>query len=189
MPEMNYKDRLEQIVRSDAWSMTVLETARSLELPDWAIGAGFVRALVWDKLTGQRRTTLDDVDVLFFDSSDDSERREKKLEQMLQRELSAVPWSVKNQARMHIRNRTEPYTGTEDAMKYWLETPTAVAVRLESDDSLTVLAPYGLVDLFQMIIRPTPRARGKMDQFEARLAEKPWLSIWPDIKVCRTGKH
>lgn len=166
--------------------MSVLETVRSLQLPDWAIGAGFVRALVWDRLTGQCRTPLDDVDVLFFDSSHDSERHEKELEQLLQSKMSGVPWSVKNQARMHIRNRTEPYTDTEDAMRYWLETPTAVAVRLEADNSVTVLAPYGLSDLFEMIIRPTPIASNKMDQFEARLSGKPWLRIWPDVKVCRT---
>lgn len=181
------KNRLEKILRSDAWSMNVLKAVRTLQLPDWAIGAGFVRALVWDRLTERGRTPLGDVDVLYFDSSDDSEQREKENERVLGQELPGIPWSVKNQARMHVRNQTDPYTSTEDAMRFWLETPTAVAVRIEHDDSLTVLAPYGLSDLFQMVIRPTPQAKNKMDQFEARLAQKPWLRIWPNIKVHRTS--
>lgn len=185
MPESEYRDRLEGIVRSDPWSMEVLRTVGSLRLPDWAIGAGFVRALVWDRLSGQGRTRLEDVDVLFFDPDDISKDREEGLRQKLLDKRPEVPWSVKNQARMHTRNRTKAYRNTEDAMRYWLETPTAVAVRLGSDGRLAVLAPYGLDDLFRMIIRPTPKARLRMDQFESRLSQKPWLRIWPDLKVIR----
>ena len=165
--------------------MDVLGTVRSLRLPDWAIGAGFVRALVWDRMSGQSRTRLEDVDVLYFDPKDLSKDREKELRQKLLNERPKVPWSVKNQARMHTRNRTAAYRGTEDAMRFWLETPTAVAVRLDADDRFTVLAPYGLDDLFRMIIRPTPKARERMEQFERRLSQKPWLRIWPDLKVIR----
>lgn len=186
-PGSEYKNRLEGILRADPWSMDVLGTVRSLHLPDWAIGAGFVRALVWDHLSGQGRTRLEDVDVLYFDPEDISKERERELQQRLLDERPLVPWSVKNQARMHIRNRTAAYGSTEEAIEFWLETPTAVAVRLELDDRLSVLAPYGLDDLFRMIIRPTPKARLRMDQFESRLARKPWLGIWPDLKVVRRG--
>lgn len=189
MPESRYRVRLERILRSDPWSMQVLRAVDALCLPDWAVGAGFVRALVWDHLSGQARTGLDDVDVLYFDKTDCSTEREKILEQQLLDDMPDVPWSVKNQARMHVRNRTEPYRSTEDAMRYWLETPTAVAVRLRANEGITVLAPYGLQDLFSMVIRPTPQARSRMDQFEARIAGKPWLEIWPEIQVVRTGTH
>lgn len=178
-------NRLRAILNSDTWSMQVLEAVRTLQLPDWAIGAGFVRALVWDHLAGCKRTELHDVDVLYFDPHEHP-RDENEHERALLAKLPSVPWSVKNQARMHIRNQTDPYSSTEDAMRFWLETPTAVAVRLEYDDSLTVLAPYGLSDLFEMVIRPTPAARAKMDQFEARLAEKPWLSTWSNVRVQRS---
>lgn len=185
LPEAEYKNRLEKIFRSDPWSMDVLQSVKSLHLPDWAIGAGFVRALVWDRLSGQSRTKLEDVDVLYFDPNGVSKDRERALQQKLLDERPEVPWSVKNQARMHLRNQTAAYRNTEDAMRYWLETPTAVAVRLDQDDRFSVLAPYGLDDLFQMIIRPTPKAREKMDQFETRLSQKPWLRIWPGVKVIR----
>ena len=185
--ESEYRVRLEEILRSDPWSMDVLRTVRSLQLQDWAIGAGFVRALVWDRLSGKSRTRLEDVDVLYFDPTDLSKKREKELDQELSGLRAKIPWSAKNQARMHLRNHTAASRSIEDAMKSWLETPTAVAVHLDWDDRITVLAPYGLHDLFQMVIRPTPAAHERMEQFEERLAKKPWLNIWPNIKVVRSA--
>lgn len=64
--------------------------------------AGIVRALVWDHLSRQRRTTLDDVDVLYFDKNDCAEDQEKVLERRLLNAMPDVRWSVKNQARMHV---------------------------------------------------------------------------------------
>jgi uncharacterized protein len=184
---LKHKQQLEEILRTDDWSMDVLRTVAELGLPDWAIGAGFVRSLIWDSLSGQERTPLDDVDVLYFESTDTSGMREKQIEHQLLAAKPDVPWSVKNQARMHVRNKTKPYQDIEDALKYWLETPTAVAVRLEPDQSLTILAPFGLQDLFDMMIRPTPRGEEQMDQFEERIAQKPWLQNWPRLRIVRPG--
>ena len=170
--------------------MQVLQAVADQQLPDGAVGAGFVRALVWDHLSAQPRTPLDDVDVLYFDQGDLSKGREKSIEQTLAASHSAachpkVPWSVKNQARMHLRNKTPAAQNTEDAMRQWLETPTAVAARLEMDGEIVILAPFGLVDLFSMVIRPTPAGFEKMDQFEDRLGRKPWLEQWPSLRVDR----
>jgi len=44
-------ERLATMVAGDAWLMTVLKIARGLNLPDWAIGAGAVRNLVWDRIS------------------------------------------------------------------------------------------------------------------------------------------
>ena len=185
MTDRDFSARLETLVREDAWTINILETVRSLDLSDWAIGAGFVRALVWDHISSQPRTRLDDIDVLYFDPDQLSQQQERYYEQALQEQRPDIPWSVKNQARMHLRNNNPPYENTEDAMRFWLETPTAVAVRLEKDGDLTLLAPFGLDDLFNLIIRPTPAGREKMDQFEERLRKKTWLSQWPDIRVIR----
>jgi hypothetical protein len=40
------------IVSADPWAMEMLRLARRLNLPDWIIGAGFLRSLVWDRLCG-----------------------------------------------------------------------------------------------------------------------------------------
>ena len=57
------------LIGSDAWAMEMLRLARRLGLPDWAIGAGFVRSLVWDHLCGfERRMPLSDIDCGLFRS-------------------------------------------------------------------------------------------------------------------------
>ena len=81
--------------------------------------------------------------------SDDSDS-ELDIETTLKAISPDRPWSVRNQARMHLRNKDAPYASTEDALRYWLETPTCVAARLETDNSLTLFSPYGLSDLMDL---------------------------------------
>ena len=174
---------LRELIAGDAWRMRVLRTVRALALPDWAVGAGFVRSRVWDWLCGDSRATVPtDIDVLYFDRGNLSATHETTLEQELKAALPA-PWSVTNQARMHIDNEETPYVSTEDALRHWLETPTAVAVRLSGDDRIEILAPWGLDDLFTMTVRPTPSGRAKADVFRRRIAEKQWHRAWPSVRI------
>ncbi|MBL8700262.1 MAG: nucleotidyltransferase family protein [Alphaproteobacteria bacterium] len=164
--------------------MARLRAVRALGLPDWAIGAGFVRGLVWDRLTGRAgRTALPDIDVLYFDPADLRAEAEARHEAVLAAADPGPPWSVKNQARMHLRNGDPPYRSTAHALTSWLETPTCVAVRLEPDDALTVLAPYGLDDLFALRVAPTPAGQRKLGQYRERLARKEWARTWPLAEI------
>ena len=67
-------------------------------------------------------------------------------------------------------------------MTYWLETVTAVGVRLEADDSLTVIAPLGTDDLLSLRCRPTAYGRTQLDEYEARIASKSWRELWPKVQ-------
>jgi hypothetical protein len=178
------RDRvLLDLIAGDPWRMDVLRAVRALALPDWAIGAGFVRSRVWDWLGGDACATVPtDIDVLYYDGADLSPARETVLEGRLNATLPA-PWSVTNQARMHIDNGDAPYASTEDALRHWLETPTAVAVRLAADDRLALLAPWGLEDLFTMTVRPTPSGREKLGIYRRRIAQKRWADTWPGVRV------
>lgn len=182
MPKSDRLDeRLEDILRRAPLRREALEIARSLALPDWAIGAGFIRAAVWDELSGfTAASAVDDIDVLYFDPLDLSRERDATIESRLREIEPALPWSVRNQARMHVRNGDAPYASTADALRFWLETPTCVAVRLGAQGGLEIIAPYGLEDLFSMSIRPTPRGRVRKAAYIARLTEKKWLERWPN---------
>ncbi|MEM9359895.1 MAG: nucleotidyltransferase family protein, partial [Pseudomonadota bacterium] len=94
-----------------------------------------------------------------------------------------LPWSVRNQARMHLRNGDQPYHSTLDAMRYWLEKPTAVAVRINRLDQLEILAPFGLDCLIGMRGEPTPRGLEKYDQYLERMHAKNWPATWPKVRV------
>ncbi len=176
--------QLKAILQHAPRRMKALEIVRSLALPDWAIGAGFIRAAVWDALSGfATASAVDDIDVLYFDPGDLRPEREAEIEGRLRDIEPTLPWSVRNQARMHIRNGDNPYASTADALRFWLETPTCVAVRIDTDGSFTIMAPYGLTDLFALAIRPTPRGRVRHTEYSARVAEKKWHKRWPNVTV------
>lgn len=167
---------------SDTQRMTILHSVQQLNLKDWAIGAGFVRNLVWDRLHNKKlNTPLNDIDVLYFDSEDLTPETDRLLEIKLREKLD-LPWSVKNQARMHQRNDDEPYTSTIDAMSYWVEKETAVAVTMDDNEKLSILSAFELSLLFADSITFNPKGR-KLKEFKARIASKNWLKNWPKLRI------
>ena len=170
------------IIAQDPVGMKQLRAARSLGLPDWCIAAGFVRNRVWDHLHGiSPPRPAADIDVLYYDTSDVSKETERAIEARLAALLPA-PWQARNQARMHLWKGLAQHKSTEDAMTYWLETVTAVGVRLEADDTLTVIAPLGIDDLLGLRCRPTDFGRTQRDEYEARIASKRWRDLWPKVR-------
>ncbi|WP_169543438.1 nucleotidyltransferase family protein [Sneathiella aquimaris] len=184
---MTHAETLRTLIQTDPLCMTVLKNARQLTLLDWAIGAGFIRNRVWDHLYHKDPCLPDDIDFLYFDASDVSPAADKTIEKKALTQAPDFPWSVKNQARMHLKNKDAPYRNTADAIAHWLETPTAIAVRLEADDRLTIMAPFGLEDLFSGTVRPTPSGQKKMDQYSARLKGKNWQARWPDLTIIKAA--
>ncbi len=159
--------------------MGCLQTVAAADPEAW-IAAGFLRTLVFDRLAGVT-TQLDDVDVVTFGDG----RSEARLLARLRQGAPEVPWSVKDQARMHQRNGDDAYTDLADALCHWPETATAVAARIRPL-GIEILAPLGLHDLFAGRVRPTPHMRSRADRrqvFAARLHAKRWSDRWPGLEV------
>ncbi len=57
-----------------------------------------------------------------------------------------------------------------------------MAVRLLPDDTLYVIAPFGLSDLFHMILRRNP-VRVTRDEFLRRCRDKAIRSKWPRVQL------
>ena len=169
--------------------MRALSAVRALALPDCWIGAGFVRAAVWDRLHGfTTATPLDDVDVIYFDPAETTREieaaHEHRLAEIWGNDAAPVPWQVRNQARMHRGKGDAPYADTANSLRHWLETPTAIAVRLNVGDRLELLAPLGIDDLLAMRVAPTPYARDNQTaSYVARVTTKPWSRQWPKLEI------
>lgn len=175
---------LKQLIQSDLVRMQALRAVRELALPDCWVAAGFVRNCVWDFLHSYSvPTPLSDIDVIYFDPSSTTDDHDYRIEARLRGYWPNLPWSVKNQARMHSRNGDEPYLSASEAMKHWPETATAAGVRLERNSDISVSAPFGLSDLFKLVVRPTPAFKGRMHIFHDRLSTKGWLEQWPQLRV------
>ncbi|CAV27156.1 hypothetical protein VS_II1192 [Vibrio atlanticus] len=162
--------------------MQVLNCVAQLDLPQCYVAAGFVRNLVWDHLHGYASPTpLNDIDVIYFDPIDTSYESDLRFEAPLKQRLPELNWQVRNQANMHTRNGDEPYQSSLDAMSYWPEKETAVAVKQSPTGEIECIAAFGLESLFDLKITPNPnRSR---DVFDQRVQSKNWLTHWPKLTI------
>jgi uncharacterized protein len=182
---MKHSQSLIELIENDPARLKLVKAVSTLSLPDCWIAAGFVRNAVWDSIHGfTNQSHLSDVDVIWFDSESNSLELDRELEEKLSEIDSTVDWSVKNQSRMHLANSDVPYESATDAMRFWPETATAVGIRWTQEQGIEIAAPYGLDDLYQAIIRPTPRfLLDKIEVVEKRIKMKGWLQRWPQIRV------
>jgi uncharacterized protein len=186
--------RLESLVRSTPWLLEALRAARDVDPPDWLVGGGVLRDLVWDRLHGQSRPAPPrDVDLAFFDPTRLDRARDAEVEQALAARLPGVPWDAKNQAAVHtwygrvFGGRVAPLRSAADGVATWPETATAVAVRLLPDDRLEAVAPCGLDDLFGLVCRRNPR-RVTVDHYHRRLHDKRIAERWPRVEIVLEGQ-
>jgi uncharacterized protein len=181
--------RLEALVRSSDWLMGVLRAARDVDAPDWLVGGGVLRDLVWDRLHDRAEPSRPrDVDLAFFDPRRLDAGRETEVEQALLARLPGVPWDAKNQAAVHqwygrvFGGEAEPLASAANGVGTWPETATAVAVRLLDGDELQVVAPCGLDDLFGLVCRRNPR-RVSVGHYRRRLRDKRVAERWPRVTI------
>lgn len=177
-----------ELIKNDPWMMDTLRTVQKLELPDGWISAGFIRSKIWDTLHDfSVRTKLNDIDVIYYDSMNIEEEREKEFERILNGLDSTLPWSVKNQARMHVLNDFPPYTSSTDGIAHFPETATALGVRLDEQRKLLLAAPYGVRDVLEMEVLPTPafQESALKQVYLDRVTKKNWPAVWKKVKIFR----
>ncbi|WP_404402402.1 nucleotidyltransferase family protein [Pelagibacterium halotolerans] len=180
---------LESIVRGHDVLMDVLVGLREMDLPDHLIGSGAIYNAVWSHLTGKPLLTgTKDIDVIYFDGSDLSYEAEDRVIRTVENRFAdlSVPVEVRNQARVHLwfpdrfGFAVPPLARTKDALLRYASKTHAVAVRLETDDSLTIEAPFGLEDMFAFRITPNHALDNKYTHHEKGARAK---TIWPEIEV------
>lgn len=181
--------RLEAILRASPSMMQVLAAARTLDLPDWLIFSGAVYQRVLNQLTSREPDYgIKDYDLGYFDASDISYEAE---DMVIRRAAAAFPSpfdalvEVRNQARVHVwfeGKFGEPYAplaSSAEALERFVSATFAVGVRLERDERMTIVAPFGLEDLFALRMRPNPtRKTGGFARTAAGLTAR-----WPELIV------
>lgn len=174
------EEKLTHWLHNDDERMHALRTAATLNLPQWCLAAGFVRNLIWDKLHGFEYTTaLSDIDLIYYDNSETSEKIDRNYERILH-SMSNVPWSVKNQARMHKKIGVNPYHSVVDAMSYWPEVETAIGAKINHRQEIEIISPFAL----PLLVNTTVTVNSKHPEpniAKKRAAEKGWLKKWPNL--------
>ncbi|PSB31316.1 nucleotidyltransferase family protein [Stenomitos frigidus] len=162
-------DSLEQILAASPVG-TVLPAMARLNLSDWWLAGGAVRNTVWRSLYGAEcALMIKDFDLAFFDAKGDREQ-ELAAKVALNAQFPGYVFDVKNQASFaRWRSGRRTYSSTEEGIADWLHTATAVGVRCDTQANWEVFTPYGLDDLFNGIVRPTP-AHGQNPDAERKAA-------------------
>ena len=177
------EEDITNLICADAWMMDVLRAAQKLDLPDWWIGAGFLRNKVWDAIENKQSEPTRDVDLVYFDEADTARETDYTLDEKMKHAHPFAEWEIRNQARMHYVNGFASFTSAADGISHWVETATCVAVKLDADD-LRFLFCYGTDDLYELVARPTPyfKSAGLIDRFHTRVEEKKWQARWPNLR-------
>ncbi|MFD1851291.1 nucleotidyltransferase family protein [Oceanobacillus bengalensis] len=184
---MMKENEIISIIKKDKWMMEILQTAKTLHLPDWWICAGFVRSKIWDTVHKfNERTLIPDIDVIYYWPNNIDKLEEKKYEKILHSINPTIPWSVKNEARMHMNSSMPPYTSSIDAISKFPETATALGVKLDEYNNVILTAPCGIHDVVNLEVKPTPfftENKERMQIYEERIRRKNWKSTWKELKI------
>ena len=192
--ESELPERLTEIVCAMPPLMQVLSVARGLCLPDWLVFSGAVYQPVLNHLIGRALDYgIKDYDLGYFDASDLSYEAEdeviRRVKAAFDEPLTSMV-EVRNQARVHLWFEPkfgEPYKPllcTAEALECFASATFAVGVRMEPDDRLHIVAPFGLADLFALRLVPNPRR--KTVGFARTSADVQ--RRWPEV-VIDNGHH
>ncbi|WP_343791582.1 nucleotidyltransferase family protein [Brevundimonas kwangchunensis] len=74
----------------------------------------------------------------------------------------------------------EALPDTDTALSRFVAPAFAIGIRLEGDDSISIAAPFGLEDMFAMVLRPNPRRPLAKDWDKAVASAS---ARWPELRV------
>lgn len=178
-----FQNTIKDSIKKDSSMMNILKIVRELNLPDCWIGAGFIRNKIWNTLHNIDTENIHrDIDVIFFDQEKTSIEYESLIKTKLIKADNSQNWEVINQARTHKWHSHSKYNNCEEAISHWIETATSIAIKVNEKDEIQIIAPHGLEDLKNLILRPVPSLIN-LSLFNKRRESKNWIHTWPRLKV------
>ncbi|MBU2970382.1 nucleotidyltransferase family protein [Pseudoalteromonas sp. C2R02] len=154
-------------------------------MPNCYLAAGFVRNLVWDHFHHKRESSaLNDLDVIYFDKHERDPTTYKNIESQLSYLMPEVNWQVRNQAIMHNKNGDKPYTNLLDAMSYWPEKETTVAIKKRNNKEFKCISAFGFDSLFDLKVTHNPKR--SISSFNKRVASKACLERWKKLVIIKS---
>jgi hypothetical protein len=190
-------ERLEEILMENEDAQKILRRAPALQMPYWYLGAGGISQTVWNVLHGfDPRHGIKDYDLVYYDATDLSFKGEDDFIQKARRLFHdiPVPVEVRNEARVHLwypqrfGYEIRPHQTVEEAIRTFPATATCIGVKYH-DGQFRVYAPFGLDDLFAMIVRPNKaqltvivrNAEKTREVYETKV--KRWIKVWPKLRI------
>lgn len=168
-------------IKNSALLNEIVDSIELIKFESLFLTGGTLRNLVWNILHGyNEHYGLEDCDIIFYNPLIKNRSYEKHIERILHEKCPHINWSVKNQARMHLRNGHKPYKNISDALIAFPETCSAIGI----GENWNIIAPYGLIDLFNFRVKPTTFCiQNEYHIFINRFQSKRWIEKWPNLKI------
>ncbi len=177
-----------KIVLSNPYIRRILEHQPFSSSIGWYVGAGCICQSVWNYLEGYDVTyKIKDYDLIYYDATDLTKESEISTQQKISDTFADLPIDIEavNEARVHLwyeqdyGKKINQLASCEDAINQWPTTANAIGVN-KVKSTYNVYAPYGLNDLFGMIIRPNKPSVIR-DVYEDKV--RKWTEKWPSLTV------
>ncbi|WP_257223243.1 nucleotidyltransferase family protein [Acinetobacter sp. YH12126] len=188
--EATYVERLQQLIQQHDGIMSILKQLYLVDASAY-IAAGVIRNMLWSVLH-QHSYTLShtEVDIIFYDAEDNGAHSDQ-IQKEMQSFFPLIQWDVTNQATVHQWYRLEngeqiqALKSIEHALSLWPETATAIAVKLDDQQKIQLIAPLGLDDLFELKLRWNSTLVSRAT-FLQRIEAKKFFQRWPKLKLLMT---
>jgi uncharacterized protein len=176
-------------LRQNSTLIEVLARTAAMGLPGWYLVAGCLYQTVWNVVTGQpAQAGILDYDVAYFDDADLSWQAEDEVIQAGNAVFADLPAPVqiRNQARVHLWYEHKfgvpcpPHACTEAAIDTYEATNACLGVRLEPAGRWRIYAPYGLSDVFNLVVRANP-VLAPRHVYQAKT--RRWRQQWPELTI------
>ena len=179
---------LTDILQRNEAVYAVIKKVGGIGLKNHYVAAGCIVQTVWNYQTGNELMHgISDIDIVYYDSSDLSYAAEDAAIQRIREAVGpcAAELDIKNQARVHLWFKErfgyeiKPYDCVERGINTWPAMASSIGVCLE-DGQWKVYAPFGLNDLFGMVVRANKAQ--VTEEIYIQKARK-WSSKWPSLTV------
>ena len=154
---------------------------------DYYVAAGAINQTVFNYYHNfEIDNGIDDVDIVYFDPDLSYEKEDEIIKKLsfLLKDIN-IKLDIKNQARVHLwyknkyKKDVRKNDSVETAVSRFASTVTCIGVKM-SNGNFKVFAPYGLNDLFKMVIRPVKENVTKEDYDKKCLK---WKKKWPLLTI------
>ena len=178
---------LETILLKNEKLKELLETLANTDLENYYVAAGCINQTVFNYYHDYSlMNKIKDFDIVYFDSDTSYDKEDATIKKInnLVKDLNII-CDIKNEARVHIwyssryGKKIRPYKSIEDAISCWGTSITCIGVRIKNGH-LEVFAPYGLNDLFAMIIRPIKK---QFSEEQYKMKTERWKKNWDKLIV------
>ncbi|KXO09148.1 hypothetical protein AKG98_1357 [Moritella sp. JT01] len=177
--------QLKLLIKSVPELIETAEACRSAGLPNFYIAGGAITQLIWNSVLGvESLDKVKDFDIVYFDYVETytQECYEKDISSQLSH---TVKIDIKNQANVHkwypvkCGLKIQSYDRVEQGIDSWLSA-FAIGFTLDRSGCLSIYAPYGLEDAFNMYVKPNKIAMTETSYIKM---SKSFKDRWPSITV------